>query len=135
MSEDLIGKLARFTPGATGIDRDEWLFRAGRASAPSPRWWKRAVGLLVATQALTLTVWLGRPTPAPVAVIPPPSTVPAPTTTDEPPPIPSDPLPASSYLILSRTDLTRSLPPDPGPASSTTVRPSLTAGWRGGPID
>ena len=136
MSEDLIGKLGRFTPSAAGIDRDAWLFRAGRASAPSPKWWRRSVGLLAVTQAVTLAAWLSRPAVGPVAGAPPaaaPATEPA--EYEEPPPAPSGPLPPSSYLALARSDLTRPPRPDAGSGSSTTVHPTLTAGWRGGAIE
>lgn len=60
MSDDRLESLKRFTPEG-GLDRDELLFSAGRASAPSAgRAWA-VVALLSLTQALTLTSWLPRP--------------------------------------------------------------------------
>ncbi len=56
-----LGKLARFTPAPAGIDRDELLFRAGKASARVGRGWKAAVLVLLVTQCFTLTAWLGAP--------------------------------------------------------------------------
>lgn len=129
MSEDVIHKLTRFSPMATDLDRDVLLFRAGRASAPSARWWRIAVGILVATQVGTVALWLGFTRPAPPIAAP--VQIPAVEALDET----VEPPPRNSYLILSRID-----PDDPafpgladdlGPA---IPRPPLTAGWRG-PID
>ena len=132
MSEDVIGKLARFSPTAPGLDRDELLFRAGRASAPSARRWKVVAGVLALAQVGTAAAWLAWPAPAPVVIVSPavePAAVDA-------APQPVEPPPRNSYLILSRTDPDQpyeSADPDPSP-SGTPTRP-LTAGWRGGPID
>jgi hypothetical protein len=57
---DVIDRLARFTP-ADRLDRDEMLFRAGRASAPSRRPWVVLAAFLAATQVATLIVWSTRP--------------------------------------------------------------------------
>lgn len=48
-------KLTRFTPNASGLDRDAIFFAAGRASARSRRWPVIAAALAV-TQAITLCV-------------------------------------------------------------------------------
>jgi hypothetical protein len=70
MSEDVIGKLGRFTP--TAVDRDALLFAAGRASVRPARFWKWATGVLVLSQLVTLGLWLApKPEPPPpVPVIP-----------------------------------------------------------------
>lgn len=130
MSEDVIAKLTRFTPTAAGLDRDELLFRAGRASAPSARWWRVAAGVLAVTQIGTIAAWrLHAPaTPAVVPVVEPVAV--------EPGAEPVEPPPRNSYLILSRIDPDEQYhPADVGPnLPARPIRP-LTAGWRGGPID
>jgi hypothetical protein len=129
MSRDPLDKLARFTPAAGGLDRDELLFRAGRASARTPRGWKVAAGVLATTQAATLALWLGGgsgpPPTAPTAVAP------------EAPPAPAYPAAdPSSYLALSRS-WDGEPPTRPAPAGPSGDRPGpvLTAGWRGEPIN
>jgi len=76
MSEPVSERLSRFTPDASGLDRDALLFEAGRASA-RPGWhWKGLAAALAASQLLTL--WLlwprtpttGSPSPAPPALTP-----------------------------------------------------------------
>lgn len=58
-------KLARFTPDASALDRDELMFAAGRASVRAGRFWRWLAGLLAASQAVTLTLLLTeRPTPS-----------------------------------------------------------------------
>ena len=131
MSND-VERLRKFTPAAGRLDRDEVLFRAGRASARTPRGWKVSCGVLAVSQAATLGLWWGtRPTP-PVPPMPPavvvPDAVPAPL------PAPSGPAPVvepSSYLALSRS-WNPDAPPPPAPPSgpSRPERP-LTAGARG----
>ena len=107
-------KLTALTP--TAVDREGLLFAAGRASAPSPRWWRRACGLLALTQSVTLVLWLGgRPT----VPVPP---VPRPPAASEP--SPPDP---SSYLVLLRT---WDQPPAVSPAATASDGPPLTAGSR-----
>src|SRR6185369_6958524 len=71
MSEPVSERLSRFTPDASGLDRDALLFEAGRASA-RPSWrWKGLAAALAASQLLTL--WLLWP-----ASQPPAHSVPAP---------------------------------------------------------
>src|SRR5262245_39161074 len=60
MSDPVIDKLARFTP-ADRLDRDDLLFRAGRASAPGRRTWMVLAGILVVSQIVTLSVWFTQP--------------------------------------------------------------------------
>jgi hypothetical protein len=57
MSEPLAERLSRFTPDATGLDRDALLFAAGRASVCPGRPWQALAGVLAVSQLLTL-VWL-----------------------------------------------------------------------------
>jgi hypothetical protein len=72
MTEPLIEQLKQLTPDGAGLDRDELLFAAGRASARPPRRWQALAGLLAACQLATL-LWL-RPgtTPPPPPSEPPP---------------------------------------------------------------
>ena len=53
MSEPLEERLSRFTPNATGLNRDALLFAAGRASARSRWHWPALAGVLAASQLLT----------------------------------------------------------------------------------
>ena len=115
-------RLGRFTPDGSGIDRDEWLFQAGRASVKVARSWKWAAGVLAATQAATLAVWLAAPPPPapgvyerPVAAQPDPQ---ATTTPDTPDP--------ASYGLLARTIDLDSPPPaltTPGHVVTLTADP------------
>jgi hypothetical protein len=77
MLEPLPERLSRFTPDATGLDRDALLFAAGRASAPPHRGWAVLAGVLAASQVLTLALLWSRPAPRAsiVATEPPPSRV------------------------------------------------------------
>jgi hypothetical protein len=68
MSEP-IERLSRFTPDASGIDRDALLFAAGRASAHPSRRWNAVCAALVTTQLLTLGLALW-PRPVQVQVLP-----------------------------------------------------------------
>jgi hypothetical protein len=54
MSEPLAERLSRFTPDATGLDRDALLFAAGRASVRPSRRWQTLAGVLAVSQLLTL---------------------------------------------------------------------------------
>jgi hypothetical protein len=123
--DPVFDKLGRFTPDASGIDRDDWLFRAGRASARTPRAWKWAAGVLAVSQTVTLAAWLADRPSDPTADRPP----------DLPPAIPSsqpvEPPASSSYQVLVRTfdpDAPPPLPPTEPPARPVVT---LTAGWRG----
>jgi hypothetical protein len=55
--DPLLGKLVRFTPHCAGVDRDELLFAAGRASAPKAHKWKLALAVLAICQVGTLAAW------------------------------------------------------------------------------
>jgi hypothetical protein len=62
MSEPLAERLSRFTPDATGLDRDALLFAAGRASLRPSRRWQAIAGVLAVAQLLTLVcLWPGTP--------------------------------------------------------------------------
>jgi hypothetical protein len=56
MSEPFLERLSRFTPDASGLDRDSLLFEAGRASARPNRGWKCLSAVLATTQLLALAV-------------------------------------------------------------------------------
>jgi hypothetical protein len=118
--DPLTDALARFTP-TTRLDRDVLLFRAGRASAPKPRWWKRATALLLVTQAATLAVWL-RPTPEP-SPPPPHEAVPAEGLSPDHDPAP---LPPASYGALARAVEENGLPPLTPTPGETPDGPTLS---------
>jgi hypothetical protein len=126
--DPVLDKLGRFTPDATGINRDEWLFAAGRASARTPRGWKAAAGVLALTQAAILVAWLSAPrVPAPTVPVISPAAVSLPAEG----PDAAFPYHPNSYEALSRTfdpDAPPPLPPDSSTARQTV---SLRAGWRG----
>jgi hypothetical protein len=61
MSESILERLNRFTPDASGLDRDTLLFACGRSSVRPDRRWKTATSLLAASQALSLVLMLPRP--------------------------------------------------------------------------
>lgn len=131
LTDPVARALARFTP-ASGLDRNEALYRAGRASARTGRLWKGIAALLLATNAATLTAWLSapnrrvvviesRPTPAPDVPAEPPST--------------EDEQSAPSWTVTARR--TGELPPRPTGTDTRligsqplTVRSGLT-----GPAD
>lgn len=56
MSDSVIVTLVRFTPESMP-GRDELLFRAGRASAPSRRGWIALAGLLAVSHLVMVTFW------------------------------------------------------------------------------
>jgi hypothetical protein len=74
MHEPIAQRLSRFTPDATGLDRDALLFAAGRTSARPNRIWQALAGTFFAAQILTLVVLWPRPLPQPEkpASLPPP---------------------------------------------------------------
>ena len=66
MSEPLAERLSRFTPDATGLNRDSLLFAAGRASVRPSRRWQVIAGALAASQLLTLVCLWPRTVPSPM---------------------------------------------------------------------
>ena len=77
--------LSRFTPSLGGLNRDELLFAAGRASARPDRKWPTLAALLALSQALTLALLCtGTPT--------------LPRAEPTPPPVPSDTVPVVSPI-------------------------------------
>lgn len=142
MTDDpTLDKLTRFTPAAGSLDRDELLFRAGRASARPNRGWKAATAGLAASQAVMLAVWVAGP---PQRSAPATEPVRAATRESKPVPVPQPPAPPpvspgaepSSYLVLSR-DWGGEPPTRPAPAGPATGQgePPLTARWRGDPVN
>jgi hypothetical protein len=120
--DPLLGKLARFTPAAAGLDRDALLFAAGRASAPAARGWKLAAAALALSQAATLAVLLAGPGVSPrgsPAVV----TEPPLRGTDRPSSI--EPPPAS-YASLVRRWERGDLPPVPPVADPVPPHPALS---------
>jgi hypothetical protein len=63
MSELYLERLSRFTPDATGLDRDMVLFAAGRASVRPNRGWIVAASSLAVCQVLTLALLWPKPMP------------------------------------------------------------------------
>lgn len=128
--DDAIGKLARFTLAPGGLDRDEMLFRAGRASAKPNRGWKAAVGVLAGTQAATLAFWLSTVSHPPASTSVPAVAAP---TESAPPSAPMSPaIDPSSYLALShRWDGEVPIRSAAIQTSPHRSEPVLTAGWRG----
>lgn len=62
MSEPLEERLSRFTPDATGLNRDALLFAAGRASGRPSRGWQALASVLAALQLLTVVcLWPSTP--------------------------------------------------------------------------
>lgn len=118
MSDDL----TRLVPTAGRLHRDDLIFAAGRAAAPSPRWWKRACGLLVVSQAVCLGLWLAAPRPESTpAVGDPPAPV------EEPlPPAYTPPDPSSYVALFHKPDR----PPVSIPSPAGPANPLLTAGSR-----
>lgn len=126
--DPLLARLARLTP--TAVDRDELLFRAGRASVRTPRRWQWACGVLALTQAVGLGLWATRPpervvvfvAPAPPAVAPEPVAEPGPSPEPDP----------TSYLALTRVVLADGHLPAAHGGAADPHRPAarLTAGSR-----
>jgi hypothetical protein len=63
MSESLAEHLSRFTPDATGLERDALLFAAGRASVRANSKWQALAGTLALSQVLTLVLLWPRTPP------------------------------------------------------------------------
>ena len=61
MPEPIIDRLSQFTPNGSSLDRDALLFAAGRASVHPNRGWMAIAGVLAATQAMTLALFVLRP--------------------------------------------------------------------------
>ncbi len=114
--EDVIGKLARFTPGA--VDRDAMLFAAGRASVKPPRFWKWAALGLLLSQIVTLGLWFWpKADPMPIAPVVPEVRPSAPDASSVPE------LDPYSLLALTRNPNVES---KSTPLSSSPSRPPLT---------
>jgi hypothetical protein len=100
MSDPVAARLSKFTPDASGLDRDALLYAAGRASVRPNRLWMALAGALASSQLLTLAfLWFQAtgpvivPTPAPSPIVAPRSV-----TADQP--SPSLAPDASSYWPL-----------------------------------
>lgn len=130
MPEDVIAKLGQFTP-TSGLDRDELLFRAGRASAPSPRIWKVVAAIFAVAQIVTAVTWIAWPAQEPTIVrVPVVSPV---IESLDPVPSPTEKPGANSYFVMSRSLSDGRLPtPEPSGGSSSDPNVVLTAGSRGG---
>jgi hypothetical protein len=114
-------RLARFTPNASGLDRDALLFAAGQRSARGSRFWPIAAALLAVSQVVTLiALWPSEPAKSPVV---------APVPANSPPlePVgPTTPPSADVWTARSDPDLLSSPPTTTG--EFVTTGPPLTAG-------
>jgi hypothetical protein len=131
LTDPVARALARFSPAA-GLDRDEALFCAGRASARTGRLWKGVVALLLATNAATLTAWLLAPPRQFVVIEYRPE--PNPAEPDVPPATEFGP-PSPYWTISARR--TGELPPPPlgTDARLTESKPLTILSGRTEPID
>jgi hypothetical protein len=116
MARDVTDALAKLTPTAVQCDRDDLMFRAGRASVRPSRLWPAAAAVLLASN-VALLCWPA-PTPVPMAatapdVIPPIAEWPA----AEPDP--------RSYIALTRGGW--DIPPAAGGSASGPPGKPLTA--------
>ena len=129
--DPLTDALARFTPAA-GLDRDELLFRAGRASNRTGRLWRGAAVLLLATNATTLAFWLSSPAQPGVVV----ETRPAPIPEHPVEPAPTEPetMPPSWIVTARRTG---ELPPPPPGTDAPLIesKPLTIRSSRADPFD
>ncbi len=128
LTDPVARALARFTPAA-GLERDEMLFRAGRASARTGWLLRSVAALLLATNAVTLALWLSA-SPRQVVVIESPPT-PGPGLPTEPPQTEIEPS-APSWIASTRR--TGELPPRPAGTDAhligskpLTIRSGLTS--------
>jgi hypothetical protein len=116
MSEPLEERLSRFTPDATGLNRDALLFTAGRVSVHPRRRWPALAGVLAVSQLLTIVcLWPRTPlSPSPeMPFITTESILPNPKFTPAPKPDPSE------WRVLRQriqdTDVDYSTPPSDEP--------------------
>ncbi|HKA07785.1 MAG TPA: hypothetical protein VKD71_11050 [Gemmataceae bacterium] len=114
-------RLARFTPNASGLDRDALLFAAGQRSARGSRLWPAAAALLAVSQVVTLiALWPSEPVQSPVV---------APIPTNSPPPEPITPAtPPSSEVWTVRSDPDVLTSPAPATGEYVSTGRPLTAG-------
>ena len=114
MSEPLAERLSRFTPAATGLDRDALLFAAGRASVRPHRRWQLLAGMLAACQLVTLvSLWPRTPSPLPTPM--PLASHPATDRTPAEEPLPASPREWTPRTGLLSLDLDRPEPPSDEP--------------------
>jgi hypothetical protein len=78
MSESIVERLSKFTPDASGLDRDALLFAAGRNSVRPNHGWVTMASVLAATQALSLVLLWPRPNSPTSSSTPSIATVPLP---------------------------------------------------------
>lgn len=120
MSDSLIRLLGRFTPDASGLDRDALLFAAGRASARTAGRWKVLAAALLVAELLTVALLWPRPAPAgpsPDRVIP----------SQEPPLVPG-PVSSDPWALITIRDRALQLEGDlQSPAGAELLAPSQPA--------
>lgn len=135
--DPVFDKLARFTPDGSPIDPAELLFRAGRASARTPCYWKLTVAGLLAANFVTVGLILSRgenrtpppPEPQPITVVV-PVPVPVPSSDPVPSPVPPEsPSPWTLGILHRLTDV--SALPAPAAVDLAPADPPLTPRYRG----
>jgi hypothetical protein len=127
--DPVLGKLTRFTPIAPSLDPADVLFRAGRASARTPRGWKMAVsGLALVIAALLGERLVNNPgaNPGPQEAARALVAVPVPAPDQGPSPIPIGPGSAWRFgAFLHATD-PDDVPTSPALAGLSPADPPLT---------
>jgi hypothetical protein len=114
-------RLARFTPNASGLDRDALLFAAGQRSVRGSRLWPIATVVLLMSQVITLVaLWPSEPVKTPV-VAPVPANISSPESVT-----PATPPSSDVWTARSNPDVLASPPPTSG--EFVTTGPPLTAG-------
>jgi hypothetical protein len=130
-----IDKLARFTPNASSLDCAEILFRAGSASARTPRGWKVACTVLLLANLALIAERVLRDADPPVALVPGGSQRADPAVPVLPAPIPEG-IPEEHPALWSLAALHHSgdasdLPQSPTVAALSPSEPPLTPRSRG----
>jgi hypothetical protein len=111
---DVAAALAALAPHPPALDRDRLLFKAGRASAPRPWFWRITAATTTSVAVVLAAVVILRPLPAPVdrvvyvqVAVPPPQPAPPkeeiktpPTTVESEPPEPAYSWPTTPYTRL-----------------------------------
>jgi hypothetical protein len=138
--DPVFDKLALFSPDPAGVDAADILFRAGRASAPTPWGWKAAVAVLGLTTAAAAG-WAAfgrRDDPPPPVVVPVPVAVPVLVPAPEPAPVPypeRPPGPWSLGALIRTTDVNELPRPEPVGVALPADPPLAAFSARRGEID
>ena len=133
MNPDPVAKLAQFTP--TSADHAELLFAAGRASAPTPWFWKASLAGSLLANAVCIGLFLFRSPEVQTVVVPAePAPVPVIVPQPEPAPVSPTPDPWSVGSLNARGDLDQFPKPDSFDGSGSG-KPLSVLSARSGVID